>query len=457
MPRCVLEFTSRKHTSRDISVTKPPKRDETRRDCGCYTRQSPRPRPQLSVPHPYFNPCATAATSLSTLPLPHINTKLSLCSTHTSLSTSTRHQLPKWLISDSATRRPKRVKPPFPTKRSRNPFPFKMPPIFSKSLSQAAATRLRSAHAIKAMLRDSLNIYDPKSEDGDSHPTDMPQSTATPATPFISDDELLSLDFPRDGFEDVDLDDDEPPYRTRKRHDSAASIATIIPATRPAPSPPKDKKKIRRTSSAWRVSSSKDGRRSLKRSHSSRNLLLELGEDDNSQVDSEQQVEDEEDDWSDEMPGLKLTTSTRADGVTTLNFSKASSTRALSLPAATASTAGADDLAHLSEFIAQEGYSARMLDSLYNTVVAGVRVRQRFDLSVNFKTRHIELWDVVNFKCVLSLLFTSESAETDDLFRLAAGQCTSSRASSTSKMPALTSSTNSSTSPSNPSPSTGSP
>ena len=288
-----------------------------------------------------------------------------------------------------------------------------MPSVFSKSLSQAAATRLRSANAIKAMLRDSLNIYAPKSED-DSHPTDMPQSTATPATPFISDEELLSLDFPRDGFEDVDLDDDEPPYRTRKRHDSAASIATIIPATRPAPSPPKDKKKIRRTSSAWRVSSSKDGRRSLKRSHSSRNLLLELGEDgDHIQVDSEQQVEDVEEDWLDEMPGLKLTTSTRADGVTTLNFSKASNTRALSLPTATASTAGADDLVHLSEFIAQEGYSARMLDSLYNTVVAGVRVRQRFDLSVNFKTKHIELWDVVNFKCVLSLLFTSEPAETN--------------------------------------------
>ena len=452
--RWVSKFTSRKYMSRDMSVTK---RDETRRDCGCYTRQSPRPRPQLSVPHPYFNPCATAATSLSTLPLPHINTKLSLCSAHTSLSKSTRHQLPKWLISDSATRSPERVKPPFPTKRSRNPGPFKMPSVFSKSLSQAAATRLRSANAIKAMLRDSLNIYAPKSED-DSHPTDMPQSTATTATPFISDEELLSLDFPRDGFEDVDLDDDEPPYRTRKRHDSAASIATIIPATRPAPSPPKDKKKIRRTSSAWRVSSSKDGRRSLKRSHSSRNLLLELGEDgDHIQVDSEQQVEDVEEDWLDEMPGLKLTTSTRADGVTTLNFSKASNTRALSLPTATASTAGADDLVHLSEFIAQEGYSARMLDSLYNTVVAGVRVRQRFDLSVNFKTKHIELWDVVNFKCALSLLFTFESAETDDLFRLAAGQCTSSRASSTSKMPALTSSTNSSTSPSNPSPSTGSP
>ena len=160
-------------------------------------------------------------------------------------------------------------------------------------------------------------------------------------------------------------------------------------------SPPK--KKAKRSSSKRRVASG-ESRRSLKRSHSSRNLLPELGEDGQA---GKQNLDDSEPDWSEDMPGLNFTASTRADGVTTLSFPKASCT-----PACT--SAGAEDFAHLSEFIAHEEYSAKMLDGLYNSIVAGIRVRQRFDLSINFKTRHVELWDVANFQYATSPFSTSD-------------------------------------------------
>lgn len=268
-----------------------------------------------------------------------------------------------------------------------------MPSIFSKSLSKSAVTRLRSAHAFKAMLRDSLNLHAPSLED-EVQPTDVPSLTI-PDSPFVDDDDLSSLEWPRDGFEDIDLDEDDTQCYTRQRCDSAA---TIKPEPRASPS----KKKSKRSSSNHRVASG-ESRRSLKRSHSSRNLLPELGEDGSVE---KQNVDDSEPDWSEDMPGINFTASTRADGVTTLNFPKASGT-----PACT--SAGVEDFAHLSEFIVHEEYSAKMLDGLYNSIFAGIRVRQRFDLSINFKTRHVELWDVANFKYAASPSSTSDTYNPD--------------------------------------------
>ena len=70
---------------------------------------------------------------------------------------------------------------------------------------------------------------------------------------------------------------------------------------------------------------------------------------------------------------------------------------ALAFPPAPAFPSAAD-LAHIRALLAQEAYAARMLDGLYDTAAAGAgagagaRGRQRFDVSLNFQTRHVELW-----------------------------------------------------------------
>lgn len=262
-----------------------------------------------------------------------------------------------------------------------------MQSLFSSSLSASAVTRLRSAYALKAMLRDSLNLnLNTPSLEGDAQPEKMASSTI-PEPPFADESELFSLQWPCVG-EDIDLDDYAPP-RPRQRQDSAASTATLKTGsdesnTQVSESSPK--KRSKRSASKHRVVSS-GGKRSLKRSHSSRNLRP------NEEVHVEKQgTDDSEPDWSEDIPGLKFTASETADGVTSLNFQRSPPT-----------AAEVKQLAELNEFIAQEEDHAKMLDGLYNTVVCGIKVRQRFDVSINFKTKHVELWDVANFQYVLPL------------------------------------------------------
>ncbi|KAH9828962.1 uncharacterized protein C8Q71DRAFT_452292 [Rhodofomes roseus] len=283
--------------------------------------------------------------------------------------------------------------------RPRSPGPISAPP--------SAQARLKSANAIKAMLRDSLNLLPHETEpepDRDLNLAIGQETMPCPASPRNArpgEDEAHLWPWPEDGCDRIqnaadlgvdtwveevedELDENmnvggglEDGY-ARKRCNSAASVATVREGSRKSDTNAavlgKGSKKI--TVKPRTVSAKRKG---LKRSHASRNLKLDLDMDDSrSSTSMEGALYTLEDDGFDDVFPHR-----------TENCG-ASSTSAASLPTTTPA------MQQIMEFLQDEetdehSDSGSKFSALLNREM---RPHERFEISIKLKTKHIVMWDV---------------------------------------------------------------
>lgn len=244
----------------------------------------------------------------------------------------------------------------------------------SRPLSAPTLNRLKSAHAIKEMLRNSLN-FDRTSPEPEvmSFPlptSDLPPDDAT--DPWL--------------FEDENVEEYGSGY-TRSRCNSGASVATIQGAENPTACQVSGSKK--KTSSKHRASPTKR-KGSLKRCHASRNLRLgyDVGHNDDhndgdpNDPDGDGLSHPQGDDLSLQEDGLKSSVSSGKP----------------------ANRLSASEFNEILDLIADEEEAGNgLMSKIADSVFGSLRLHERFEVSVKMKTRHVVMWDV-NLECVARIL-----------------------------------------------------
>ncbi|TFY51428.1 hypothetical protein EVJ58_g10573, partial [Rhodofomes roseus] len=290
--------------------------------------------------------------------------------------------------------------------RPRSPGPISAPP--------SAQARLKSANAIKAMLRDSLNLLPHETEPEPDRDLNLGQELmpcpAPPRNARHGEDEAHLWPWPEDGCDRIqnaadlgvdtwveevedELDENmnvggglEDAY-ARKRCNSAASVATVREGSRKSDTNAavlgKGSKKI--TVKPRTVSAKRKG---LKRSHASRNLKLDLDMDDSrSSTSMEGALYTLEDDGFDDVFPHR-----------TENCG-ASSTSAASLP--TTTPAMQQIMEFLQDEETDEHSDSGFLSKFSALLNRELRPHERFEISIKLKSKHIVMWDV-NLEYVLA-------------------------------------------------------